>query len=265
MYKEFNYILDKIKNAEFNNIPFPHLHIKDFLSNEHLNLILNDKQIHFKEQNSNDELYNKLISMGWEIQKFPGCITSWDKYKTYLKQKYKNKHTDRKIQDIGITFRLQKYNNDDNKKLISFLNSDIFHNAIREKFCINEKTHIITAIQKNLRGYEITPHPDVRKKCMTYLVNINNNAALETDDHNTQLLEFKENYKYIQKRWENNPNEERAWVPWDYCNLVKTVNDNNSMIMFHPNSDPPTLHAIKLNYDHLKYQRTQIYGNLMYT
>ena len=25
-----------------------------------------------------------------------------------------------------------------------------------------------------------------------------------------------------------------------------------------------TLHAVKLNYDHLKYQRNQIYGNLWY-
>ena len=36
------------------------------------------------------------------------------------------------------------------------------------------------------------------------------------------------------------------------------------MIIFNPDNNPPTLHAIRLNYNHLKYQRTQIYGNLMY-
>ena len=34
--------------------------------------------------------------------------------------------------------------------------------------------------------------------------------------------------------------------------------------MFRPNSKPASLHAVKLNYDHLEYQRTQIYGNLMF-
>ena len=42
------------------------------------------------------------------------------------------------------------------------------------------------------------------------------------------------------------------------------MNENNSIVIFHPDNDPPTLHAIRLNYNHLKYQRTQIYGNLMY-
>ena len=35
------------------------------------------------------------------------------------------------------------------------------------------------------------------------------------------------------------------------------------MLIF-PSNNPPTLPFIKLNYNHLKYQRTQIYGNLMY-
>lgn len=42
------------------------------------------------------------------------------------------------------------------------------------------------------------------------------------------------------------------------------MSENNSMVIFHPDNNPPTLHAIRLNYNHLKYQRTQIYGNLMY-
>ena len=42
------------------------------------------------------------------------------------------------------------------------------------------------------------------------------------------------------------------------------MSENNSMLIFHPDNNPPTLHAIRLNYNHLKYQRTQIYGNLMY-
>ena len=36
---------------------------------------------------------------------------------------------------------------------------------------------------------------------------------------------------------------------------------NNSIVLFAPNID--TLHAIKMQYDHNKFQRTQLYGNLM--
>ena len=50
----------------------------------------------------------------------------------------------------------------------------------------------------------------------------------------------------------------------DILSFIKTINENNSMVMFHPDNNPPTLHAIRLKYNHLKYQRTQIYGNLMY-
>ena len=44
---------------------------------------------------------------------------------------------------------------------------------------------------------------------------------------------------------------------------VKKISKNNTLVMFQPSND--TLHAIKLDYDHTKFQRTQIYGNLMYT
>lgn len=36
------------------------------------------------------------------------------------------------------------------------------------------------------------------------------------------------------------------------------------MIIFKPSSSPATMNGIKLDYDHLKFQRTQIYGNLMF-
>ena len=144
------------------------------------------------------------------------------------------------------------------------MNSDIFHNTLRNKFNIDKNTTIISAIQKNLSGYEISPHPDVRQKCLTYLLNINNNIQIEKEDCHTHLLEFKKEYKYISDIWEKNKNINRCWVPWDWCNTIKTMNQNNSMLIFKPDNNPPTLHAIKLKYNHLKYQRTQIYGNLMY-
>jgi hypothetical protein len=260
---EFNYIIEKIKNAEIIEHPFPHLDIKKFLSKEHLQLIINEKQIHFEEKKTHDELYKELTKNDWKIQKFPGCITNWYDYKEYLKGNKKFLAND-KEKNIGITFRLHNYKNKTIEKLIEFMNSDKFHKSLKDKFNINEETTIISAIQKNLTGYTISPHPDARQKCLTYLLNINNNSEIENLDCNTHLLEFKDEYKYIQEDWEKNKDKKRGWVPWEWCNTIKKTNKNNSMVLFHPASNPPTLHAIRLNYNHLKYQRTQIYGNLMY-
>ena len=261
---EFNYIIEKIKNAEIINDPFPHLDIKNFLSEEHLQLIIDEKQIHFEEKTTNDEVYKELIENGWKIQGFPGCTSNWNDYKKYIESD-KKYSSGEPVENIGITFRLHNYKNKTIKKLIEFMNSNEFHKTLREKFNIDKMTNIISAIQKNLTGYEISPHPDIRQKCLTYLLNINNNSEIENLDCNTHLLEFKDKYKYIQEYWEKNKDVERCWVPWEWCNTVKKMSKNNSMVIFHPDSNPPTLHAIRLNYNHLKYQRTQIYGNLMYT
>ena len=78
---EFNYIIEKIKNAEIIEQPFPHLDIKNFLSKEHLQLIITDNQIHFEEKNTHDEIYKELINNGWKIQRFPGCTSNWNNYK----------------------------------------------------------------------------------------------------------------------------------------------------------------------------------------
>lgn len=263
---KFNYILDKIEKSEYINYPFPHLDIKNFLSDEHLKIIMNDDQIHFNNLDNDDELYKKLINNGWKIQGFPGCTNDWNKYKKQLYDKNKENKENIKepVENIGITFRLHKYNNLFIKELIEFMNSEIFHETLKKKFNIVEETKIISAIQKNLSGYEISPHPDIRQKCLTYLLNINKNDDIKTLDCHTHLLEFKNDYKFIENFWHNNKNIERCWVPWNWCNSVKTMNENNSIIIFSPNDNPPTLHAIKLKYNHLKFQRTQIYGNLMY-
>ena len=96
------------------------------------------------------------------------------------------------------------------------------------------------------------------------MLNINKNDSIEDYDCHTHLLEFKDKYKYKEDFWKNNPSKGRGWVQWHCCNTIKKIKKNNTMVMFKPASSPPTLHAIKLNYDHLKFQRTQIYGNLMY-
>ena len=173
-----------------------------------------------KKKTTNDEVYKELVKNGWKIQGFPDVFSNWNAYKKYIESD-KKYSSEKPVENIGITFRLHNYKNKIIEKLLEFMNSNEFHKSLKDKFNINEKTTIISAIQKNLTGYEISPHPDIRQKCLTYLLNINNNSEIENLDCNTHLLEFKDKYKYIQEYWEKNKDVQRCWVPWEWCNTIK--------------------------------------------
>lgn len=262
-FSEFDYIKDKIIHAEIVHEPFPHLEIADFLSEEHIAQVLTNTQIHFDEQHDLETLYSTLMDSKYQIQAFPGCVSSWEDYKHCLENKKIS--GDEPTETLGLTFRLREYKELFLQRLMAFLNSDEFHQVLRRKFDLTKETNIISAIQKNLTGYEISPHPDIRQKALTYLLNINKNSEIEKEDCHTHLLRFTEQYQWVEEYWVKNPHVNRCWVPWSWCETVSNFNKNNSMLIFAPATSPPTLHAIRLNYDHLKYQRTQIYGNLMFT
>jgi cytosine/adenosine deaminase-related metal-dependent hydrolase len=132
---------------------------------------------------------------------------------------------------------------------------------LEEKFEITKKNRIITAIQKNLSHYEISPHPDIREKALTYLLNINKDNSVDDLPIHTHLLEFKEEWEFIKEHWATDFSQNTTWVPWDWCESIVRTNKNNSIVIFKPSTD--TLHAVKMKYDHTKFQRTQLYGNLM--
>ena len=260
---EFVYIIDKIIGAEFIKEPFPHLEIKNFLSRDHLDTLLSDDQIHFKEQPDDETLIQTLLGKGYDIQNFPGCCTDPRDYLNRLQNNdWPSDIKGTPIESYGITFRLSKYKNDKIAKLIDFLNGTDFKTALETKFGIRHQNSIITAIQKNLTKYEITPHPDTKRKALTYLLNINKDDSVEGYDVHTHLLKFKKEYEHIYKVWDDTKNLDRCWVPWNLCESKKTIRENNSIVLFSPTSH--TLHAVKLDYPHKKFQRTQIYGNLMY-
>ena len=259
----FHYLGTKIQDAEFESHPFRHLHIEDFLSKEHLDLILGDNQIHFEEKNNSREVIDTILKNGYKVQKFPGCSSSPEEYlRAFEKNEWPTERGGTPIESFGITFRIDSYRSNFIKELISYLNSGEFKKILEDKFGIKEETNIITAVQKNLSKYEISPHPDVREKALTYLLNINKNSDIDQEQVHTHLLKFKKQWEFIYDYWKTYLQENRCWVPWDWCTTEKVINKNNSIVLFAPNVD--TLHGIKLDYDHTKFQRTQIYGNLMY-
>ena len=72
-------------------------------------------------------------------------------------------------------------------------------------------------------------------------------------------MKFKDEYKYVQEYWKGNKDMDRCWVPWHWCETIKKQTNNNSVVFFAPDDD--TMHAVNTDYQHLDYQRTQIYGN----
>lgn len=262
-FDKFRYISEKILDSNIEEYPFKHVVIEDLLSEEHLDMILNDSQIHFDEVENTEELIETLFRKNYAVQTFPGCITDPVEYI----QRYNNndfpigKGKDLPIEAFGITFRLTQYNNPLIKELVEYMNGVEFKDALVRKFDLKFETSIVTAIQKNLSHYEISPHPDVREKGLTYLLNINKDSSIDDEPVHTHLLKFKKEWEFIYDYWKTNLSENRCWVPWDWCDTAKITNKNNSIVIFSPDID--TLHGVKLNYDHTKFQRTQLYGNLM--
>ena len=259
----FNYILNKINNAKFLYHPFKHIEINDVFENEHFNKIIDQDQIKFAKMNSDEELISHLENKNYKPVIFPGCVTnSKDYIKWHGNKKNKNLNVS-STEGFGMTYRLTNAESEIISKLVTFISSNEFQQVIAKKFSIDLKdVYFDQGIQKYLDGYEISPHPDLKSKALTFMFNINPNTSSEKLNHHTHYMRFKNNYKYVEEFWKGNLNFDRCWVPWDWCETIKTQTKNNSVVIFSPDNN--TMHAVKAKYDHLPYQRTQLYGNLWY-
>ncbi|MEU0466608.1 hypothetical protein ABZ215_21610 [Amycolatopsis sp. NPDC006131] len=117
-------------------------------------------------------------------------------------------------------------------------------------------------VQKCLRGYDISPQPDIRSKALTYMLNLNPSVESEQMNHHTHYMKLRDQWWFIGEFWRYNQDVERCWLLWGWCETVKQQTHNNSIVIFKPADD--TFHAVKADYDHLLSRRTQAYGNLWY-
>ena len=216
------------------------------------------------ESRNDKQLFETLFEHHYKIINFPGCIVDKDKYIDWHKKKgVIGAHNNTACEGFGVTLRLTQAKDDFLKRLKSFIEGERFNRALAEKFGIDyEAVNVDGGIQKYLDGYEISPHPDIRKKALTFMVNINPASDSEKSDHHTHYLEFDKAHQYVQRLWEGNPHIDRCWVPWDWCRSVSQQRENNNIVIFSPSNN--TMHGVKANYNHLRYQRTQLYGNLWY-
>jgi hypothetical protein len=262
---QFQYIIDKINSAKFEDYPFPHIQINNLFNEKHLEQILASNEIAVSSVESDEQLFSSLFEKGYKIINFPGCITDRDIYLKWHKEKgnHQKNYTNTACEGFGMTLRLISPQSSTISDLSEFMKGREFQEALAAKFGVDlEAVTYDTGIQKYLDGYEISPHPDIRRKALTYMVNINPGAQSEKQDHHTHYLTFRDEFRYVQAYWDGHLSEERCWVPWSWCETKKMQRENNSMVIFSPRND--TMHGVKATYNHLNGQRTQMYGNLWY-
>lgn len=259
---DLSYLIEKIKKTDFQTDPFRHIYIENFFSEHHFHEIVQSAEIKSPESSNDVDLIDGLYNRGFQIINFPGCVTDKKKYiEWHEKRKISSFHS--ACEGFGMALRLNSLSTPILKAVNDFITGDDFNQAIAHKFGISlDNCNIDGGIQKYLDGYEISPHPDIRRKAATFMVNINPASNSEEMNHHTHYMRFHPSKMYIQQFWLGNPDIERAWVPWDWAISEKQQIKNNSIVLFSPSND--TLHGVKANYNHFISQRTQLYGNLWY-
>ena len=260
---DLSYIIEKIKNAELSEFPFKHIEINELFEKNDFEEIIRSPEIAIKAAHNDEALFEELFACDYRVIGFPGCTINYKEYIKWHREKKSSQKSNTSCQGYGVVLRLQSPKSNAIKVLQNFINSREFIDCISKKFNIKAGEFSYDAgIQKYLDGYEISPHPDIRKKALTYMVNINPSPTSFDDEYHTSYLQFKPEWNYVREFWQGNENYNRCWVPWDWCEVKKQQRRNNSIVIFSPDND--TLHAVKANYNHLSYQRTQLYGNLWF-
>lgn len=263
MSQRFDYIIQKIRNAEFISEPFRHIEILNLFEDADLEEILTSPEISIARSSNDTELFSNLFEKNYRVIKFPGCIDNHEEYIEWHRNKNVTTITNTSCESFGIVLRLEESQSRVVQELQQFLSSEAFVTAISDKFSVNYSDCTYDAgIQKYLDGYEISPHPDIRRKALTYMVNINPSKNADQANHHTSYLNFHDDREYVKEFWKKYEEVERCWVPWSWCEINKQQTINNSLVIFAPSND--TMHAVKADYNHLDYQRTQLYGNLWY-
>jgi hypothetical protein len=261
----FGYLIAKILAADFVEDPFRHVYIEDFFDPQHFREIVTSPEVALRQTRDDQDLLHVLHDAGYEAITFPGTTTNLKEYVRWHKERDPKGHTNvETCEGFGVTLRLNRYQPESALgQLNTFFNSADFLVALHSKFSLDStKTYVDNGLQKYLDGYEISPHPDIRSKALTYMININPAPASESIEFHTHYLRFTPQRDYVRQYWRGNPDFDRCWVPWDWCETIKIQRKNNSIVVFSPSDD--TLHAVRAAYNHLETQRTQFYGNLWY-
>lgn len=202
MAATFAYLLDRISRAEFSTDPFPHLEILDFLNRDHFATIVASPQIAMIGCDTTRQLLAKLVEHDFEFIQFPGCVETVNEYLNWFDGKtHSNSH--KATEGAGIVYRLKQSRCALLEELSDFFKSEAMQQALVAKFRIERDVTIDAGVQKYLHGYEISPHPDIRRKALTWMLNLNPGVDTESADFHTHYLKLKPQWKFVRKRLSN--------------------------------------------------------------
>ena len=267
-----DYIIDKIRTAPIIEQPFRHIYIGNLFTDVDFGELIKLPEILVPPVDSDEALIAELQRRKFRAIPFPGTTTDLADYlawhgdpsasKRWGSSGWLNEET---CEGYGIVMRLQTVTPGTIlAEANALFESDRFWTAAASRFGLHGTSFRREyGVQKYLDGYEISPHPDIRSKALTFMVNANPAADSENIFYHTHYLKFRPEYQSMIERWSTNLTTDRKWVPWNWCESHKIQTENNSMVMFSPGND--TLHAVKASYNHLQTQRTQFYGNLWYS
>ncbi len=262
----FDYVASRMEQASFETVPFKHLYIENLFAEDDFAHIVGSPEVGLPPVASDEALIAELHSNSFKEIEFPGTTTNIAAYLQWRKDPASFKAFNNRdvCEGFGVTMRLQKTApGTPLAEVTEYFRSEAFWRVLAAKFGIDfNDVYTDFGLQKYLDGYEISPHPDIRRKALTFMVNINPAEESEAVSYHTHYLKLKPEFAGVSEFWNSNGDVDRCWVPWDWCSSTKTQTRNNSVVVFAPGND--TIHAVKASYDHLKTQRTQFYGNLWY-
>lgn len=258
----FTYLLDKLDAAEIPSDPFPHVYLESFLDRGDFEAVVSSPDITLPAAANVDELFSILDTLSYQPIEFPGCTKSRAAYVAWLETAIKPKDTHAACEGKGMALRCTRARSEAVRSLDAFFQSRELRDLLTRKFAISGPTELDCGLQKYLNGYEISPHPDIRQKALTWMLNVNPGSNTEGHDYHTHYMKFRPEWDFVRRFWRDTLDAETCWVPWQWCETRKRQTVNNSIVVFSPRHD--TLHAVRARYDHLPAQRTQFYGNLWY-
>ena len=259
----FEYVLETIRNAPFRDDPFRHLYIENLFEPGDFEDIISTPQIRLPPMADDRALLAELQQRGFQIlPDFAGTTKDVETYLRWHGQRHATSINHETTDGFGVVLRLT--NHDDLLgELEALFTCDDYWTLLAERFEIDlRQVRRDFGLQKYLDGYEISPHPDIRLKALTFMLNLNPSPVSEALNFHTHYLTLKQEWRFIQRYWHENPDAERCWLPWSWCDTAFRQTKNNSLLIFVPAND--TFHAVKASYDHLMTQRTQYYGNLWF-
>ena len=227
----FDYILERIKAGVFRFDPFRHLDIPDLFLEEHLSEIIETPEVSIPPVHSDEELISALQRMNFTEIEFPGTTSDLPTYLKWHKSPKAERVCGHNTCDgFGVVFRLREANSESILgDIIAFFQSTRFLEALAKKFDIDlNEVNLDFGLQKYLDGYEISPHPDVRGKALTFMININSAKNSEDLEFHTHYARFKPEWQHITEYWRQNPKADCCWVPWDCVETQKRQTRNNS-------------------------------------